>query len=182
MQRKLLIIAFVCCSLLAFAQKQKASNTQAAQNTSSKTDTAKVDYKSVGAPMPPLRVVTMKGKSVTDKDLKNNANLFVMLFNPTCEHCEEQTETFKEHIDLFKKTKLVLMAGSMMMPYLEFFENAHKVSEYPKMVVGVDSSGFIDKTFLYNNLPQINIYDKDRKLVRVFTGDVPMDSLKQYIQ
>lgn len=182
MQRKLLIIGFVCCSLFAFAQKQKAAKSQTTVNTPAKTDTVKVDYKVVGAPMPPLRLVTQKGKSITDKDLKNNATLFVMLFNPTCEHCEAQTETFKENIALFKKTKLVLMAGSMMLPYLDFFENAHKTAEYPKMMVGVDSSGFIDKTFLYNNLPQINIYSKDRKLERIFTGNVPMDSLAKYIE
>jgi len=182
MQRKLLITGFVCCTLFAFAQKPKATKSQAATSNTAKTDTVKVDYKAVGAPMPPLRLVTPKGKSITDKDLKNNATLFVMLFNPTCEHCEEQTEIFKEHINMFKDTKLVLMAGSMMLPYLDFFENAHKTSEYPKMMVGVDSSGFIDKTFLYNSLPQINIYSNDRKLVRIFTGNVPMDSLAKYIK
>ncbi|PZF70935.1 hypothetical protein [Taibaiella soli] len=182
MQRKLLITGFVCCSLLAFAQKQKGTKQQTVENTTAKKDTTKVDYKSVGAPLPAMRVVTQKGKTYTNKDLKNDATLFVMLFNPTCEHCEEQTEIFKENIAMFKNTKLVLMAGSMMMPYLDFFENAHKVSEYPKIIVGIDSSGFIDKTFLYNNLPQINIYNKDRKLERIFTGNVPMDSLAKYIQ
>lgn len=179
MQRKLLIIAFVCCSLLAFAQKQKSKKEPV---KSGPADTVKVDYKHPGAPLPKVKMILMNGKTLTNHDLDNNASLIVMLFNPTCEHCELQTETFKQNIFLFKKTKLVLMAGSMMRPYLDFFETTHKVSEYPTMLLGVDSSNFIDNTFLYQSLPQINIYDKNRKLERTFTGNVPMDSLKRYIE
>ncbi|PZF70934.1 hypothetical protein [Taibaiella soli] len=181
MQRKLLIAGLVCCSLLAFAQKQKDSKQQAT-NVKAKPDTATTDYKLLGAPMPSIKLVTQKGKVITDKELQNDAHLFVMMFNPFCEHCEDQTELFKKNMALFKKTKLVMMAGPMMVPNLEYFENMHKVSEFPDIIMGVDSSGFIDKTFLYRNLPQINIYDKDRRLERVFAGDVPMDSLSRYIE
>lgn len=180
MRIKLMILGLVCCSMVAFATKHKKSQQRSTQNTNTPKDT--VDYKTPGAPMPPLRVTTMKGKTVTDKDLKNNATLLVMMFNPNCEHCENQTELFKQNIWMFKNTKLVLMAGSMMLPYLEGFENSHNVSKYSAMIMGVDSSDFINRTFIYNALPQINIYNADRKLERVFTGNVPMDSLKAYIQ
>jgi len=167
---------------MTFAQKRKPVRQPNTSNTTVQTDTVKVDYKSVGSSMPPFRMVTMKGKSVTGKDLQNDANLFVMIFNPFCEHCGDQAELFKQDAALFKQSKLVLITASTMMPNLEYFENTHPTAAYTAIITGVDSSGFIDKTFLYNNLPQINIYDKDRKLLRVFTGDVPMDSLKAYIE
>lgn len=182
MQRKLLITILVCCSIFAFAQQQKSSKQPKAQHTAVKKDTVKVNYKPVGAPMPPLRLITSKGKSIADKDLKNDATLFVMMFNPFCGHCEEVTEQLKQHIGLFKNTKLVLIAASSMLPNLEYFENNLKTSECPAMIIGADTSGFIDNTFLYNSLPQINIYNKDRKLEKVFTGDVAMDSLAKYIE
>ena len=74
------------------------------------------------------------------------------------------------------------MAAPNMKDYFVFFENVTKVSKHPEINVGLDSAGFIDKTFVYQSLPQINIYDKERKLVKVFTGDVPIDSLKPYIE
>ncbi|XZF14466.1 hypothetical protein ACTHGU_22005 [Chitinophagaceae bacterium MMS25-I14] len=181
MQRKLLIIALVCCSFLAFAQKHKSKKTNDTAHVQQPADTAKMNYREIGAPMPPVKMVTMKGKTITAADLKNDVNLFVMLFNPTCEHCEEETEILKKNIFLFKKNKLVLMAGSMMMPYLEYFNNNHQVSEYPTMIVGVDSSHFVDNAFLYQGLPQINIYNKERKLIKIFSTDVPIDSLKPFI-
>lgn len=119
---------------------------------------------------------------VTDKDLDNGANLFVMMFNPTCSHCEEQTMTFEKNIELFKKTKVVLLANLAMKTYLPDFVQRLKTDNYAPFYIGLDSSGFIDKVFLYQALPQINIYDGQRKLLRTYTGDVAIDSLKQYIQ
>jgi hypothetical protein len=57
-----------------------------------------------------------------------------------------------------------------------------KTEEYPIMYVGTDSGDFLNNVFLYSQLPQINIYDKKRKLLKTFTGEVAIDSLKKYIQ
>jgi len=121
-------------------------------------------------------------KYLTDKDLDNNANLFVMMFNPTCSHCQDETVIIRNNIALFKKTQLVLMANPVMGQYLPDFVNMLHVLDYPEMHVGIDSCGFIDKVFMYSMLPQINIYGRDRKLLKIYNGETPMDSLKKYIE
>jgi hypothetical protein len=146
------------------------------------TDTVKVDYRSIGAPMPPIRMVMQNKKVVTAKTVANNANLFIMMFNPTCDHCISETVEIEKRIALFKKSHFLFLAAPTMGELLTYFENTTKISQYPSLWVGLDSSGFIDKTFRYESLPQINIYDKDRKLIRVFNGDTPIDSLKGYIE
>jgi thiol-disulfide isomerase/thioredoxin len=146
------------------------------------TNQLEADYKSVGSPMPPLRVVAPSGQVFTDSSLKNEANLFVMMFNPTCEHCEDMTRALEKDIALFKSSALVLMATPNMGPYLEYFDKNTKYSQYPTIKVGLDSSKFIDHTFTYQSLPQINVYDKDRKLIKSFSGINTIDSLKPYIQ
>ncbi len=141
------------------------------------------DYHNIGSKMPALRVVTEKGKIVATADsVKNEANLFVMMFNPTCEHCEEMTVALEQNIALFKASQIVLIAAPMMGPYLEYFANTTKYTNYPALKVGLDSAKFIDRTFNYVTLPQINIYDKDRKLIKTFSGLETIDSLKPYIQ
>ncbi|MBS1645149.1 MAG: hypothetical protein JST36_08950 [Bacteroidetes bacterium] len=143
---------------------------------------AKVDYKLMGAAMPEMRVVYPKKGSYTEHSFQNKANLFVMLFNPTCEHCEAMARDMAKHIDLFKQSQIVLMAAPMMVPYLEYFENTTKVQNFPKIKYGVDSAEFINKTFTYEGLPQVNIYNADRKLIKTYTGLENIDSLKAYIQ
>jgi protein-disulfide isomerase len=119
---------------------------------------------------------------ITSKELDNGANLFVMMFNPTCSHCEEETDMLAKNIDLFKRSKLVLMANIVMKPHMPPFIKAHRTYDYPPMHVGLDSLGFIDKVFSYKALPQINIYSRDRKLLKIYTGEVSIDSLKPYIE
>lgn len=170
----LLIIGFV-----AFGQKHKK---QAKKATGSTVSSDKIDYKAIGSPMPHLNIYRRDGKYLNDENLKNDANLFLMLFNPTCEHCEDETILLKENIFRFKKSKIVLIAAPSMGPYLDYFVNNTKTDSFPSIQIGLDSCGYLDKVFRYETLPQINIYDKDRKLIKVFTSDTPIDSLKQYIE
>ncbi len=140
------------------------------------------DFHNLGSPMPRIRLVAAKGVIFTDSMLKNDANIFVMMFHPTCEHCEDMTRVLEANIALFKSSHIVLMAAPMMGPYMDFFEKNTRHAQYPKLMVGLDSAGFVDRTFNYVALPQINIYDKERKLIKTFSGLGAIDSLRPYIQ
>jgi thiol-disulfide isomerase/thioredoxin len=191
MQRKLLIIVCLISTVfIAFGQPgKKGDKKKETAGTASgvpASDTVKIDYKVIGASMPPIKMTVYlgaQGKEIlTEKDVANDANLFVMMYNPTCGHCQEETQLLEKNIFLFKKSHIVLMAAPAMDTYMDFFENTTKVSQYPSIKVGLDNAGFIDKTFNYTGLPQINIYDKNRKLLKMFNSDTPLDSLKPFIQ
>ncbi|NDA64813.1 MAG: hypothetical protein EBX50_22730, partial [Chitinophagia bacterium] len=121
-------------------------------------------------------------KIITDKNVPAKGNLFLMIFNPTCGHCEDQTDQFIKNISLFNKSNLVLVTNPVMRGYLPDFIKNHHIKDHPQIQVGVDSSGYISNTFLYGSLPQINIYNSDLKLIKMYQGEVVIDSLKQYIQ
>jgi hypothetical protein len=177
MIRKILIVALVCYPVFfAFAKKKKKLEKKVEITTPDS-----IDYRKIGSPLPTVRFFRKDGKYITNETIKNDAHLIVMMFNPTCEHCEEQAIKFKENIFLFRKTNLVLVAAAIMVPHLGFFTNNTKINDYPSIQVSVDSSDFINKTFIYQPLPQINIYDKNRKLIKIFSGETTMDSLKQFI-
>ncbi len=181
--RKISLIQLAAATLLTLpislaAQERKKDAAPAARESSR----PEIDYKSVGAPMPEIRGV-YPGKAVyTTKDLKNDANLIVMLFNPTCEHCEQLTLELEKHIELFKKSNLLLLAAPGMGAYLEYFQNNTHVDQYPHIMVALDSSDFIQRTFRYESLPQVNVYSPAGKLLQVFSGLEAIDRLKPYIQ
>ncbi|PQJ09195.1 hypothetical protein CJD36_020635 [Flavipsychrobacter stenotrophus] len=177
MHRKLLAIALVLCQYYTHAQ-QKGS---VPNNTAARV----VDYEHVGSPMPLMRVVSVdsNAKVLTHKSVDNGANLLVMLFNPQCGHCEDQAELLVKNIGVFKQSKLVMMVVPEMGIYLPNFIRSFRLNEHPEVIkVGVDSGGFIKNTFLYQTLPQINIYNSDRRLIKTYSGGVSMDTLMQYIQ
>ncbi len=172
-----LLYAGLCLLTLASFSPQKKKKGAAVQNTVSTTD-----YKAVGGPLPELRVVSPKGRVITGKDIDTSGNFFLMMFNPTCGHCEDVTRMLAKNLDQFREGQILLVAGDAMMPYMDYFNATTKVFDYPKIWLGVDSSKIIEKTFVYNSLPQVNIYNKNRKLVKIFTGEVPLDSLRPYIR
>ncbi len=181
MLRNLLIIIFLLGIVVpGYAQKKSKKKKKGA--TEQTTDTVKIDHKTIGSQIPDFRVYTRKEEILTNKDFKDKGNLFVMMFNPTCDHCQEQVFIFEKNIHLFDKSKVLLICGPELHSYLEFFNNVTKYSRYPSLNVGVDSSNFIQKVYMYEALPQINVYDKDRKLIKVFQGETPIDMLKSYIE
>ncbi len=207
MLRNLFLIVCLIGATNAIAQHPASPSSK----TTEKQDDAKIDYKVAGTPMPPLRVLLYRDTSskkdtmvnahsnpdrkkahkekhaeeklyLTDKDLDNGANLIVMMFNPTCSHCQDETAILEKNIFLFNKTQMVLLANPTMKAYLPDFVNMLHVMEYPSMHVGIDSSGFINNVYQYTALPQINIYDKERKLIKIYNGEVSVDTLKKYIE
>lgn len=146
------------------------------------TDAPKViEYREIGAPLPELRVIDTKNKEYTAESFKNNNHFFLFMFNPTCGHCIDMAKLVSTNLSVFSQNHILFLAGAQMMSYLDFFYKETELEKYPAIKVGVDSAKAVDKMYSYNTLPQINIYDKDRKLVKIFYGDTPLDSLKKYV-
>jgi thiol-disulfide isomerase/thioredoxin len=206
MLRKLLIITCLFASTQISAQSSyepyyndKVKGPELPENVDKKS------YKIPGDPFPPIKVVSLPwverfleagsngkntektrevipSKTITNRDLPADKQLVLMLFNPTCQHCEAQTELFEKNIGLFKNAQLLFVAAPMMGPYIVDYAKKYNLNEYPQIWMGLDSARLIEKTFLYYALPQINIYDKDKKLIRAFSGGAPIDTLRQYLQ
>lgn len=173
--RKLLIIGCLCLPLLSFTKKKKKQVSQVATAD-------QIDFRQLKAPLPPLRLVKINGDAITNTSLKRNGNLFIMMFNPLCEHCEDMTADIVKNVALFRKSKVVLVAGSAMGAYLKDFEKNLKVAGHEQLMIGLDSSKVYDRLYNYNNLPQINIYDHKHRLIRTINGQETIDSLRQYIE
>ena len=119
---------------------------------------------------------------ITNDDFNNKANLFVMIFNPNCGHCEDETFLLEKNIGLFKKSRIILMANLVMWDYLPNFSRSLHLGDYPNFILGTVNSDFVNNIFLYKPLPQINIYDHQHKLLKTFTGEVAIDSLSACIE
>jgi hypothetical protein len=171
-----ILLCMVSCVPMACGQSPKGK-----KNTKSAVPSATVDYTQIGASLPAMKIYTIEGQRLTENDLKGEGNLIVMLFNPTCGHCEDQVLLLKEHRDKIQNHKLVLLAADNMVAHLGYFQQITGTAEMKEMILGVDSAAYIEQTFLQTTLPQLNVYNKDRKLVHIFQGLTPIDSLKSYL-
>jgi len=181
MIRKLFTIAFLLGSINAFSQDSKPDAPKPQPNINP-ADISAFDFTDPGDPLPDFLLKTLDGKLYTQNDFKNEANLFVMLFNPSCSHCQDQTKMLEKNIALFKKSKIVLVAKPVMSSYLPTFIKDMNTDSFPTITVGIDSLHLIHDVSLEQQLPQMNIYDKSRKLIKIYEGEMPIDSFKHYIQ
>ncbi|MFT4061459.1 MAG: hypothetical protein QM642_03770 [Edaphocola sp.] len=141
----------------------------------------KETYREINSRLPPLHIVDTLGKVFTEKDFSGNGHFFLILFNPTCGHCIGMAKVMTDSSALFAQSKVAFMAGTQMAPYLRSYIQAGGLGHTPQFAIGVDSAEAIEKLYNYTALPQINVYDKNRKLVRIFYGEIPLDSLKTYL-
>jgi len=178
MTRKLFVIVLLLSAANVFAQ---APAQQPPPPPPMQERPSAGDYSVIGSPLPDFTFKANDGKLYSRDDFKNNANLFIMLFDPGCSHCQQQTKELEENIEFFKKSKIVLITNSGFGVRLPDFIKDYNTDKYP-FTIGIDSTGIIKQICLYQRFPQINIYNKSRKLVKIFVGPVPIDSLKHYIQ
>lgn len=193
----LLFACMLSISCVAFAQKKKKKSQQVLPTITGlsipgtaflypiqEEVTVKFDYKQMNAPLPKFNILNYQNKNTTDNVLKSDGNLVLIMFNPTCEHCEDETKLLIENIFMFKKSKILMVAAPGQTPNLGYFDKNVHYSQYPSTItVSIDSAQLIEKIFTYKTLPQINIYDgKSMRLVKTFEGLTPLDSLRSYIQ
>ncbi|NCX96774.1 MAG: hypothetical protein EBX41_10320 [Chitinophagia bacterium] len=148
------------------------------------------DFSAIGSPLPPFIGIIPKelikpGMPTTfsNSDIKGKGNLFMMIFDPTCDHCQNQTKMIAENINLFQQSDIFLLASPVFKDYTADFTRIVNASAYPKIHIGVDSIDFVKKIILYNSLPQLNIYNHERKLIKTISGQIPsIDSIRNYIE
>jgi thiol-disulfide isomerase/thioredoxin len=125
-------------------------------------------------------VVDSNHRQYTIADFKQKGNFFLFMFNPTCGHCIQMAKLISDHQSDFAETNILFMAGGNMQPYMPSFYQASSIAKAPAVIVALDSSSTIEKLMVFQGLPQLNIYDSTGTLIKIKTGDIPIDTLKYY--
>lgn len=101
-----------------------------------------------------------------------------MMFNPSCSHCQHETEELIKNIDEFKGIEIV-MVTSMPFDSMLVFREKYKLGDYKNIVVGQDVNYFLFSYFQNRNLPFHAFYDKKKQLIKVFEGSVSINSIRE---
>lgn len=105
----------------------------------------------------------------TKEDLHKKKPVLLILFNPQCEHCQQQAKEMVKQKDLFKNIQVV-MSTTMPFDSMKVFYNKYQLSEMKDLVIGRDTQYFLPTFFHISNLPFLAFYDKKKELIKVFEG------------
>lgn len=182
------------CTVILFAQKKKkiskkSKSTQVVPHNH--VDTVVNNLPSipekpdavVGAKLFEFSVLTSKGQVFANKDIPENNNFILMLFNPGCGHCVATTNAIKNRIEEFKNTTILLVTGSNLFDKLKEFKDEVGLKEDSPINVAAElGDGMTKKIFEYRGIPQLMIYDKNKILQNTFYKEIDIDSVLHYIK
>jgi hypothetical protein len=124
---------------------------------------------------PPVKLLLPDSTTYfTKDDLTKRSAVMLMIFNPTCEHCQHETEEIIKHMDEFKNFQIVM---ATMMPFdsMMSFRRKYKLTQYDNIVLGQDTHFFLPSFYMISYMPFLAFYNKKKELISVFEGTMPIE-------
>ena len=130
---------------------------------------------------PPVKLMLPGKITFTKNGLPKKKPVMLIIFSPMCEHCRQETEELIQHIDLFRKSTIVM---ATMMPYdsMMSFREKYKLGEFENIIVGQDMQYFLPSFYRITNMPFLAFYDKKGKLISSFEGSLPIVKAAEELQ
>ncbi|MBI3140177.1 MAG: redoxin domain-containing protein [Sphingobacteriales bacterium] len=126
---------------------------------------------------PPISLLLPDGVSYfTKKDLPENKAVLLMLFSPSCSHCQEETREILNHIAEFKNVHIV-MATPMPFDSMLVFREKYKLADYKNITVAQDNKVMMPTYFMIGNLPFLAFYNRKKLLLDTFEGSMPIEKV-----
>ncbi|HET6769146.1 MAG TPA: thioredoxin [Chitinophagaceae bacterium] len=132
--------------------------------------------------LPPLKLLlTDSTTRFTEKELKKDLPVFVILFSPDCEHCKKGTEELIDNIDRFKNIQIVMTTIQPFDKMKEFYEN-YKLDRFKDITVGRDEFFLLPTFYRIKNMPFLAFYDKKGDLIDIAEGALPVNKVLEFFQ
>lgn len=138
-----------------------------------------LNVSNVLAQLPHFYIMRTNLTYIGEKDLKKDVPVLFMYFSPTCDDCEEMTNTILSHIQELKDIPIVMVTNESISAIKEFVRK-HEINQYENIIVGTEGNTllfprnyFSLEDFLTVKLPFLAFYDKKNKLVLKYDGSLP---------
>lgn len=123
--------------------------------------------------VPDFKIFTLKDDGFTNEDLQNkNYSLFVY-FNPGCSHCKTTFEALELKSDEIKNADVTLYpvsANTSEKTIIFFKDLAPELFALENIKVLKDDDFKFADLFFVGGYPTSYLYDKNKKLVKVYNG------------
>ena len=114
------------------------------------------------------------------KDIPAGKPVVLMYFSPDCEHCQHQTEAILKDMDSLRNVRFVLLT-SLPFDKMRNFYAYYKLGDYKNITLGRDYEFFFSRHYGSQYVPYLAIYDRHKKLVKVFDGGTKVSTLIQLV-
>ncbi len=173
----MLVAGALCMSGAVLAQEQQ-KEVQPAQ--AEVKDTLKPYQKSTKLPV--FNIQLMDSATIFNTyNIPKGKKTALMLFFPDCKHCKRTMKNLIAGMDSLKDVQFYLMTSVHSMTELKKFYEEHHLADFENIkIVGRDYEFFFAPYFGTRVVPDIAIYDENKKFVKLFEGETTVKQLYEY--
>ncbi|MBL7717891.1 MAG: thioredoxin family protein [Flavipsychrobacter sp.] len=164
--RKLLLLLLVAAGFSAAAQKaEPLKDNPNAPYLKQKT-------------LPAFDVLYLNGKDTFHtKDIPVGKPSVIVYFSPDCDHCKKVISAMLAQMDKMKDVNVYFMTF-MPVIALEIFNRGYHLERYPSVkLIGQDFKMFFPEFYGVSSVPNVVLYNKNKKFVKLWKNDVTMEEI-----
>jgi thiol-disulfide isomerase/thioredoxin len=128
--------------------------------------------------LPYLSYQTLQGEPASTRSLPGSSIL--ILFNTDCDHCQREAKEISEKIDAFKNYQLLFIAADTL-DQIANFSKTYNLADKPNVKFGRAEYQDVFINFGSIPTPSVYIYSRERKFVKSFLGETPVEELIKYL-
>ncbi|MEM6348890.1 MAG: redoxin domain-containing protein [Bacteroidota bacterium] len=133
--------------------------------------------------MPAFAFSDLEGKTFTNADLDMDKPIFVMMFDPYCEHCEAQASNIAEQAEKFEHVQFVFVTLEPEVSAITTFRDKHfGDTNIDQLYFLMDTDVAFESYFGYtDDSVNIYLYHPDRKKPKYFGEEQTAEVLLKYL-
>ncbi|MBP6456617.1 MAG: hypothetical protein KA275_07805 [Chitinophagaceae bacterium] len=182
MNRFNILLLAILFAISCTAQKKNRAKNNLKNSTTTETFTSTKPDTKIGSKIPTFGVLKADLNLTFDTYLDKNKSLVLVLFNPSCGHCEQLITNVRDSSYLFKNVEFLFVTGKELIEYVPDFAERLKVKNHELITISSDQSDLTQKLFEYNGIPQIMIYNKEKLLQKILFKEATMQQLLDALQ
>ena len=128
--------------------------------------------------LPYLSYQTLNGDTVSTRTMPGSSIL--ILFNTGCDHCQREAKEISERSEAFKNYELLFIAADSI-HLIEDFAKTYNLADKPNVKFGHAAYQDVFMNFGSIPTPAIYVYSRERKFVKSFLGETPIEELIKYL-
>ncbi len=101
--------------------------------------------------------------------LKKNKPVVIIMFNPDCDHCQNETKELLAWRQEIKDLQIVMVSAAPFIKVKEFYQD-YNIASLANVKIGCDIEYKLVLTFRASSYPAIYIYDSKGTLSKAFVG------------
>jgi len=105
----------------------------------------------------------------------------LVFFDPDCKHCKATIKEITDKMDSLKDVQFYIFSARHDISMIKKFYDDYHLARFPNIkAVGMDSEFFFFLFYKTKFVPDIAMYDKSKKLIKLFEGSASVKDLYQY--